>query len=315
MAAGLALAAVVWAYWPNLCEMQGAWRTNPQYSHGYLVPLFAAFLLWVRRDQLVLGNSSPVWWGLPLLLLAAGLRFLGVHYHYLWFDAVSLLPTLFGLTLLLGGWTAFRWAWPSIAFLIFMIALPFQAGIALSGPLQSLATTCSTFLLQTLGMPAVAEGNVIRINDNQIGIVEACSGLRMLMVFFALSAGMVLLADAPLPDKLLLVVSSVPIALVSNILRITVTGFLHEQVDSKTAEVFYHDVAGWLMMPLALGLLWLELKVLAKLFVIVPLPHSRIPRRDRIENRLAATTRPRPSRPRTATHATETVPPEQVSPA
>lgn len=314
LVAGAALAAVTWAYWPNLCEMHGAWRTNPQYSYGYLVPVFAAFLLWVRRDKLDLDAAGPTWWGLAFLALAAGLRFVGVHWHYLWFDAMSLLPTLFGVTLLLGGWNAFRWAWPALAFLFFMIPLPFSAGIALSGPLQSLATLCSTFLLQTLSLPAVAEGNVIRINDHQIGIVEACSGLRMLVVFFALSVGMVLLIEAPLPDKLFLVASSVPIALVSNIARITVTGFLHEMADSKTAEFFYHDVAGWMMMPLALGLLWVELKVLERLFVAVPLPASRVSQTTRQQER--TTSRPRPVRPRGTSRVAEAAsPPEQVSPA
>src|SRR5262245_30864620 len=72
LALGASLAAVTWAYWPNLLEMNGAWRTNPQYSHGYLVPLFAAFLLWVRRDRLRPAEASPVWWGVALLLFAAG---------------------------------------------------------------------------------------------------------------------------------------------------------------------------------------------------------------------------------------------------
>src|SRR5262249_49418232 len=147
--------------------------------------------------------------------------------------------------------------WPAILFLFFMVPLPFTVATLLSAPLQGLATVCSTFVLQTLGLPALAEGNIIRINDAHIGIVEACSGLRMLVVFFALSTGMALLIKAPLGDKLFLVASSVPIALVANILRITITGMLHEMVSSEIANIFFHDVAGWLMMPLALVMLWL----------------------------------------------------------
>src|SRR5437763_1927779 len=102
------------------------------------------------------------------------------------------------LWLAIGGpLAAVLWAyWPNL------IEMPFTFEIALSAPLQALATLCSTFLLQTLGLPAVAEGTIIRINDNQIGVVEACSGLRMLIVFFALSTGLVMLVRAPLPDKL-----------------------------------------------------------------------------------------------------------------
>src|SRR5262249_58253429 len=137
-----------------------------------------------------------------------------------------------------------------------MGALPDRVNLALSASLQTVATEASTFVLQTIGLPAVSEGNVIRINDSLIGIVEACSGLRMLVVFFALSTGMALVVKAPLGDRLILVASSVPIALVVNVVRITITGALHETVNSRVADVFFHDVAGWLMMPLALALLW-----------------------------------------------------------
>src|SRR5258708_3103604 len=115
-----------------------------------------------------------------------------------WGDHSSLLFWLAGRRGLIGGWGAWRWNWPSILFLFFMIPLPFSVATAMSGPLQTLATICSTFLLQTLGLPALAEGNIIRINDAQIGIVEACSGLKMLVVFFALSTGMARVTSAPL---------------------------------------------------------------------------------------------------------------------
>src|SRR5262249_22916930 len=155
----------------------------------------------------------------------------------------------------------------------------------------------STFVLQTLGLPAISEGHIIRINDAQIGIVEACSGLRMLVVFFALSTGMVMVVRAPLADKIILVVSSLPIALISNILRITITGFLHETVGGEFARFFYHDLAGWMMMPLALGILWLEMKMLAKLFIEVPGVGRNA---NKSKSRQRVTTAPVPRRTRQA---------------
>ena len=118
--------------------------------------------------------------------------------------------------------------------------------------MQALATTVSTFALQVLGRPAIAEGNVILLNDIELGIVEACSGLRMLVVFFALSTAVALLIRKPLWEKWLLAGSAVPIALASNVLRITITGLCYDAFGNHYGGAFFHDVAGWLMMPLGL---------------------------------------------------------------
>src|SRR5581483_4191267 len=120
------------------------------------------------------------WAALPWLLAAAALRLAGAAFYVDWFDAVSLLPCLAGLCVLLGGPAALKWAGPSVAFLVFMLPLPYTAEVALARPLQSLATATSTYALQTLGVPALAEGNVIVIGQYRLGVVEACSGLGML---------------------------------------------------------------------------------------------------------------------------------------
>jgi exosortase/archaeosortase family protein len=101
---------------------------------------------------------------------------------------------------------------------------------------------------------------VIRLGEHRIGVVDACSGLSMLMTFLALSTGAAMVVKRPWLDRAVLVLASVPVALVSNLARIVLTGVLYERAGSKTAEVFYHDLAGWLMIPFALGLLWLLLK-------------------------------------------------------
>ena len=109
-----------------------------------------------------------------------------------------------------------------------MVPLPDVVSFAMSAPMQSFATTVSTFVLQVLGKPAVAEGNVIHLNDIPLGIVEACSGLRMLVVFFALSTAVAMIIRKPLWEKLFIAASAVPIALASNVLRITMTGLYYE---------------------------------------------------------------------------------------
>jgi exosortase len=268
--AGLGL-TLAWAYWPVLAAMADKWQTEEQYSHGYLVPAFALLLLWFRRDRLADGPAEPCWWGLAFLGAGALLLLAGGRYYYDWFEAISLLPCLAGFCLLLGGWRALAWAWPAVGFLGFMMPLPHRVETALSQPLRRFATQASTYALQTLGFPALAEGNVIVLNDVRIGVVEACNGLSMLLVFIALAAGVVLVIRRAWWEKVCLLASAIPIALAANVVRLTVTGVLHDLVGNEAGNAF-HDWGGWVMMPLALGLLWLELWLLARLFIPVAAP-------------------------------------------
>lgn len=152
---------------------------------------------------------------------------------------------------------------------MFMIPLPWRVENALGPPLQWLATKASTFTLQTLGFMAFAEGNVIQLNDARIGVVEACSGLSMLITFIALSVGMALVVERPLLDKFVLVASAIPVALLANIARITLTGVLHELISGQVADKFYHDLAGWVMIPLALVLYWCEIWIFSHMLIEV----------------------------------------------
>ncbi len=139
-------------------------------------------------------------------------------------DAISLVPALAGVVLLAGGASLLRWSWPAIAFLAFMLPLPFTIEAALAHPLRRVATVASTYVLQTIGCPAFAEGNVILIEDCRLGVAEACSGLGMLLTFFALSTAFALVVQRPLVDRLVLVASAVPVAVAANVVRISATG-------------------------------------------------------------------------------------------
>jgi exosortase len=271
-ATALLTLALFWCYAPTLSAMAERWSREPQYSHGYLVPLFAAVLLWSRRSLLAAAVWQPELWGLPLLLGGIGLRLLAALSDLGALDAFSLLPVLAGLVLLVGGRTLFRWSWPAVAFMAFMLPLPFFLEVSLAHPLRRLATQVSTYSLQTLGCPALAEGNVILIGDARLGVAEACSGLGMLMTFFALATALALVIQAPLGDRLVLVASAAPIAVLANVVRITATGLAYHLggVDSAAARAILHDLAGWLMMPLGLALLYLELRFLNRLFVEEP---------------------------------------------
>jgi exosortase len=265
--AGALLLAVLWSYWPTFTSMAERWRNDPQYSHGFLIPLFSAYLLWSRRGLLA-GPVRGNWAGPAVVVAGMALRAVGAVFFVGWFEALSVLVCLAGVVVALAGWRGLRWAWPAVLFLIFMAPLPYALQTSMSGSLQRIATKASTYLLVTAGVPAVSEGNVILLsNDTRIGVVEACSGLGMLMTFCALSVAVVLLLRSePVWAKILILLSTVPVAVLVNVVRITATGFLYDRSRDEWARWVFHDVAGWLMMPagvlLFFALLWLMHRII-----------------------------------------------------
>jgi exosortase len=274
---------LIWAYFPTFLSLANRWLSDPQYSHGYLVPGFALALLWLRRNRLTALSPCYHWQGVLLLALSSGLCLAGTYFYFSYFIALSLLPALAGICVLMGGWQALRGTWVSIAFLVYMIPLPHRLEIALAHPLRRLATVASTYLLQAAGVPSMSEGNVILLKDSRIGIVEACSGLSMLLVFFALSTAVACVTKRPLVDRIVLILSAVPIALIANVSRIVLTGVLHETVGTSIGNLVFHDLSGWLMMPFALLMLGGELVFLSRLYVEVG------PFDERLVNRFAVT--------------------------
>jgi exosortase len=273
---GIALVSLaLFSYGPTLIQLAGRWWKEADYSHGFVVPLFSAYLLWFRRDLLSSGTRGNWWGGCGLFAAAGALRFSAAFYLLPLMDAVSILVTLSAVCVMVGGFRMLAWAAPSILFLVFMIPLPGALATQLSGPLQRVATVASTFLLQTLGVPAVSQGSVIWLSAGKLGVVEACSGLRMLMVVLAITMGAAMLLRRPIWERVFVAASALVIGVITNVIRITLTGVVHEFISPKVAESLFHDFAGILMMPVAVVLLCLELVLLSKLLT-VPTRHGPI---------------------------------------
>jgi len=262
--AGL-LGLLGWTYGNTLAVLSGRWWSDTQYSQGYLIPLVSALLLYLRRDTLRQMAGSPDPRGLLLLLGGLAIHVLSGRLYVDFIDAISLLPALAGLLWAVGGWPLLRAAWPAILFLGFMIPLPFSVEVNISLPLQRLATLGSTFLLQTLSFPAIAEGNIILMSTTRVGVIDACNGLSMLLVVLALATAFCLIARPPWPDRVALIGGALPVAVFVNILRVTATGIAQESWGAEAGRIT-HDWAGWLMMPAACGLIALELWLLRALF-------------------------------------------------
>lgn len=266
----IALFAVLgWMYWPTFRELFATWTSHPEYSHGLLVPFFAGYLL-LRRQPLAASRPWPII-GFSTLAFSVVLRLAGSTTSFLPLEGFSFVLCLAAIAALFGGRSALVQYWPPIVFLLFMIPLPYEASRILGAELQKVATIASTFLLQCFGQSAIAEGNRILIDGVTLNVVEACSGLRMLVTFFAFSVAAVFVMDRHWIVKGLVLASAVPIALFTNILRIVATGLAHvwlaDSASKSSVLDFIHDFNGWMMMPIGLVFLLVELWLLKHLLV------------------------------------------------
>lgn len=266
------MAALVAAYF-NMLQFTATYWAKDMYSHGYIVPLFAAYLFWVRRRPLVEPEAWERWLGVGLVAAALGLRVFTSYYDYNVYERLTFLVAVLSLPLIVGGLPMLRWAGPALGFLAFMFPFPAVLENSMLVELQHYASAMSTWVLQTLGISAARQGNTISIDTlaTPLEVAEACSGLRMLTIFGAMSVAMVMIIDRPWWDKLVILLSAVPIALASNVVRIVTTALLYLAFGQETPWLnqIIHDWAGFAMMPIGLGLLWIELSILSRLTIPV----------------------------------------------
>ncbi|HEY2827121.1 MAG TPA: exosortase/archaeosortase family protein [Pirellulales bacterium] len=266
---GLCL-VIIWAYWNTIEVLTGAW-VSAQYSHGFLIPIFTAALIAMRREPFEPVPTSARWWGVGIMVVGLALRLFASYHHLGTPDMLSIIPVLMGVFVVAGGWPALRWAGAPLAFLVFMLPLPTAAERGLLNPLQHVATTMSTYTLQTMGLDAFNEGNRILIGETNfpLNVEEQCSGLRMATIFLALAVAMSMLIERPWWHKAVIMLSAIPIALLVNVIRIVITALLFMVLgqESEFAKTFFHDLAGWFMIPMALGLMYLEIQILDRAMV------------------------------------------------
>ena len=200
-----------------------------------------------------------------------------------WSETATLLPVIACLTLAAGGWALLGRLWPAIGFLVFLLPLPVSINSILAQPLQHLATLGSCALMKLTGLWVVAEGNVILVGRDQLEVAAACNGLSMLMCLAATVAAMTVLVLMSPWKRVVLFLSIIPVALISNILRITATGWCYHLFGATVGGHFAHDAAGWLMMPMALALIGLELGLLS--WLVIEVEELPVGRPDRLRSR------------------------------
>jgi exosortase len=261
----LALAA---AYAPCLRELALQWWYEPNYTHGFLVAPIALLILWRRRDRFEPERYQPSWFGWLALAAVLGLRAYLFERNEQWLEAATLPLAAACLAWAFGGPRLVLWAAPALLFLFFLLPLPPSVNLILAEPLQRLATTCTTALLQVMGLPALAEGNTILVGADRLEVARQCNGLSMLLSFATLIVATVLLVDErPIWERVILLLSVVPIALLVNVLRIAATAWCYHLFGAEFGDRAAHNTAGWAMMPAALVLVWLELRALSWLVI------------------------------------------------
>jgi exosortase len=259
------------AYAPNFRDLYSIWDADPNYSHGKLVIPITLFILWRRLSDPAVKPSPTAapaaWWGWVFLIAILAVRALAYEYYFRWIETATLVPAIASLTWTFGSWPLLRRAWPAIIFLVFLFPLPPGVNDFIALPLQRIAATGSCFLLQLSGLWAIQEGNVIQLatphGPMPLDVALACNGLRMLMTMAATITATIILIPLPTWKRITLLFSTVPIAMLSNIIRIVATGWCYYVITGPTAKEWAHDASGWLMMPLALLLVWLELQLLS----------------------------------------------------
>jgi exosortase len=254
--AGILAALSLWLYWYTLAHLVGQWWSDPNFSHGFFVPLFSAFVIWQERGRLARITPEPSWAGLGVVLAGLGVLVVGRLGAELFLDRASLLLLLGGIVILFFGWTLFRSVLFPWAFLLLMIPIPTIVFNQITFPLQLLASKVAAMVLPIFGVPILREGNVINLPSMALEVAEACSGIRSLMSLVTLAIIYGYLMEKRLWVRWLLALASVPIAVAANSIRIIGTGLLVQYWDAEKAEGYFHASWGWIIFVVSLVLLY-----------------------------------------------------------
>jgi exosortase len=254
--AGILFLLAAWLYAPFVFQLASQWWQDPNYTHGFFVPMFSLFLLWERRAKLAALRVKPAWPGLVMLLVALWALILGTIKSEFFLYRLSALLFIAGVVVFLAGWKHLAAISFPLAFLVLMI--PSSTLLEhITFPLQIVASKTATFLLMLAGAPAVREGNIILLPSARLEVAEACSGIRSLSSLLTLTIVYGYLAEAKIGVRVLLALMAVPISILANALRIAFTGLVVENWGVERAEGTVHMLSGWLVFVASLALIFL----------------------------------------------------------
>jgi len=241
-------------YYPILSHLVAQWSTDDDVSHGFFVPLVAGYIGWQRRDKLLSMEWKPAWWGIALLVWAGVQAYLGMLGAELFLQRTAFLLSLVAMLLILGGTAVVRELAFPLLLLPFMIPLPTVVYNQITFPLQLFASAVAEKSLDVLGVPVFRDGNILNLASQPLNVAEACSGIRSLLSLSFLSQVYAYFFDRKVWMRWVLLIATVPIAIVANSARVTLTGVFSE-INPALAEGFFHEAEGWVIFVVALVIL------------------------------------------------------------
>jgi exosortase len=251
-------------YYSILYRLMKAWD-DPNFSHGFIVPVFSLYVLWLERSKLARLPRRPSWWGLVIIVFSLVVLVVGVLGAELFLSRISFLLLIAGLVVFFYGWQYFRAVLFPWAFLFLMVPITQIALSQVTFPLQLFASKCAAATLPLFNVPVLRTGNILALAAMRLEVVEACSGIRSLLSLIALAIIYGYWTETRIWIRIALVIASVPIAIFANALRIVGTGLIVQYWDPSKADGFYHLFQGWLIFVVSLILLYAVHQVLRKI--------------------------------------------------
>jgi exosortase len=234
-----------------LTKLIAAWRTDDNYSHGFFIVPIAVYLAWERRSRLAAAAVRPSGIGLLVVVASTAVLAAGVLGSELFLTRVSLVGVLGGMVLFMFGWRHLRILTFPLLFLLLMIPLPAIIFNQIAFPLQLLASRTGEYVLSSVDIPVLREGNVLVLANTSLEVAEACSGIRSLVSLLTLGIVFGYLADSRGWVRTVVALSTIPVAIVSNGARVAGTGIAAHRFGPAAAEGFFHEFSGWVVFVVA----------------------------------------------------------------
>lgn len=231
-------------YWPILVRMVAHWGLDDNYSHGFLVPFIAGYLAYMRRDELMKAEVRPANPGLALVGFGLAMVLLGWIATELFTMRASFVVVIAGIVLYILGWEIFKILLVPLCYLLLMVPIPAVIYDSAAFPLKLFVTNISVMSMKAIGIVVWREGNILMFPNITLEVADACSGLRSIMSLLALGAAYAFVLHSKTRDRVILILSTLPIAVFTNCLRVIATGVLAQYFGSAAAEGFFHEFAG-----------------------------------------------------------------------
>ena len=254
LALGWFTALLIAAYFPILKHLVDQWATDEDVGHGFFVIPIAGYIAWQRREKLMALDWQPAWWGAALLAWGIVQSYVGTLGAELFLQRTSFLISLVGLLLVLGGTKLVKELAFPLLLLPFMIPIPSVIYNQITFPLQLFASRVAETSLSLIGIPVLRDGNVLELASQKLSVAEACSGIRSLLSLSFLSLVFAYFFDKKVWMRWALLIGTIPIAILANSGRVTITGILSE-INTELAHGFFHELEGWVIFMIALAML------------------------------------------------------------